>query len=197
MADRFKPCSVDECNGNAHYTARGAKSLCNKHYKRMQLHGDPLGGITGRGVIDGFLADLADGPHERECRRWPYGISRNGYGVVKVGGRSTYAHRYICEIVHGAPPTTEHQAAHVCGNRACVNPSHLEWKTASENALDKLTHGTHNRGERQWMSKLTEDQAREIIALKGIKTQRELAERFGVVQSTVSHIQRRKVWSWL
>lgn len=41
MAERFSACSVEGCNGNAHYTAQGKKGLCGKHYKKLRQHGDP------------------------------------------------------------------------------------------------------------------------------------------------------------
>lgn len=41
MANIFKACSVDGCNGNAGYTAGGKRDLCGKHYKKLRRHGDP------------------------------------------------------------------------------------------------------------------------------------------------------------
>ena len=42
-----------------------------------------------------------------------------------------------------------------------------------------LIHGTHSRGERSGMAKLTEVQARQILALKGTMSPREIAEKIG------------------
>lgn len=44
MADRFRPCSVENCNGNASPYAKGARGYCNAHYKRLLRHGSPTGG---------------------------------------------------------------------------------------------------------------------------------------------------------
>lgn len=44
MADGFKPCSVDGCNGNANHNARGRRGMCNAHYLRQMRHGDPAYG---------------------------------------------------------------------------------------------------------------------------------------------------------
>jgi hypothetical protein len=109
------------------------------------------------------------------------------------------ASRYVCEIVHGAPPSPTHEAAHNCGkgHLGCVNPHHLEWKTSKDNQADKLLHGTSNRGIRQGSCKITDVQAREILTLKGARTLKYLADKFNISPSTVRSIQERKTWAWL
>lgn len=73
----------------------------------------------------------------------------------------------------------------------------MSWKTRKENMADKITHGTHNRGERQYRAKLTEDKARQILALKGIMKQADIASLMGVRQDQISRIQSGKRWAWL
>jgi hypothetical protein len=110
-----------------------------------------------------------------------------------------YVHRLVCEYVNGAAPTPRHHAAHSCGNGhlGCVTPRHLSWKTPSENADDKLVHGTAQRGEKHAHAKLTENQVRIIRELKGTASQTTLAERFGVSPTTIGQIHNRRVWGWL
>ncbi|WP_164820644.1 HNH endonuclease [Sinorhizobium meliloti] len=143
-----------------------------------------------------FIEDVVIPHRGEECLLWPYGKVK-GYGKVRVDGKDTLANRYVCERTHGAPPKPEHQAAHSCGNRACVNPSHLGWKTQSENEGDKLVHGTHSRGDRSARAKLTECQAREVISLRGVKFQREIAATFGVTRAAISMIHRGINWGWI
>jgi hypothetical protein len=107
--------------------------------------------------------------------------------------------RRVCEETKGPPPTPAHEAAHSCGkgHLACVTKGHLSWKTHAENQTDKLIHGTDNRGQKHMMVKLTEDDVREIRALRGTMLQREIARQFGISQQSVGDIFRRATWGWL
>jgi hypothetical protein len=130
-----------------------------------------------------------------ECLIWPFSKNWNGYGHLKAFEQPTfYAHRVMCELAHGAPPTTSHVAAHSCGKgqQGCVNPRHLGWKSPAENQLDRRLHGT-NRRKTKWTrnGSLVSDEARaQICALKGVKNQREIAAMFGISYQHVSLIQR-------
>jgi len=121
-----------------------------------------------------------------DCLIWPFGKC-NGYGVFGYDNKVHYAHRYMCELVHGPCPGEEYEAAHECGrgHLGCVNPGHIKWKTRSENQIDRNLHGTQNRGR---FPRLTEKQAEEIRALKGKLPQRVIAERYNTSRSNVSLI---------
>ena len=69
-----------------------------------------------------------------DCLPWPFSFDvRVGRGRVLYEGECEWAHRVMCRLAKGEPPTPKHQAAHNCGNghRRCINPNRLEWKTNS------------------------------------------------------------------
>lgn len=186
-------CAVEDC-GKKHF----AKSFCANHYRRFRLYGSPyLTKCTPAGSTSAFFKSVVSPYRGEECLIWPYGGTTAGYGLVTLDGRKGYAHRFICEERNGPPPSGRYHAAHECGNNRCVNGSHLSWKTAKENELDKIIHGTHNRGERAGASKLTEADVRDILALRGVELQKDIAKRYGVIRQSISDIHRGKTWSWL
>jgi hypothetical protein len=136
------------------------------------------------------------------CWVGPWGTDRKGYGRVWIDGKAHRVHVLACEHHHGPKPSLDHQVAHApgeCNNPACFRPDHLRWATPTENAADKKIDGTESVGERHGLSKLTESQVVEIIAmLKGGKlNRREIGEMFGVSRWAVSQIACGRTWKHL
>lgn len=71
---------------------------------------------------------------QKECWGWLGARNKAGYGMCYDGNRVLGASRYIYQIVHGdiAPGLT---IDHLCFNKSCVNPWHLEAVTIKENVL--------------------------------------------------------------
>lgn len=69
-----------------------------------------------------------------DCWEWTASKCRLGYGQVKINYRHLLAHRVAYELVRG--PIPEGLCLdHLCRNRGCVNPSHLDPVTHRENVL--------------------------------------------------------------
>lgn len=70
------------------------------------------------------------------CCIWTGGLNKYGYGKVWVDEthRAVAAHRVIWEMVNGPIPA-EVECDHLCRNRACVNPRHIELVTTKTNIL--------------------------------------------------------------
>lgn len=68
------------------------------------------------------------------CWEWTGAVDLNGYGVVYGNGRMRKAHRVLYEKANGTVPHGL-ELDHLCRNRKCVNPDHLEPVTHRENIL--------------------------------------------------------------
>jgi DNA-binding transcriptional regulator YiaG len=138
-----------------------------------------------------WLLDHKDYPHDW-CLIWPFAReSRVGRGMMAVSGsKKVWAHRAMCELVHGPAPTDKPQAAHSCGNgdQGCVNPRHLSWASNSENQLQR--YRMHDRGPSNTTgskSRFTPTQIAEIRAKYGEFTQTKLAEMYGCSLGTIQY----------
>lgn len=68
------------------------------------------------------------------CWEWQGWTNDQGYGYITLDGRSVRAHRHFYEK-HVGPIPKDMVLDHLCRNRVCVNPKHLEQVTSRENTL--------------------------------------------------------------
>ncbi len=87
-------------------------------------------------IVARYVVDEGSG-----CWLWIGTKSRKGYGYIKTGGRSRSAHRMAYELMVGQVPAGL-ELDHLCCNRACVNPGHLEPVTHLENVRRALVRRT-------------------------------------------------------
>ncbi len=153
-------CSIDGC-----WQAVRARGWCNKHYLRWSRYGSTeinLRPELSMSVEQRFWIKVnKDGPIPvcrsdlGPCWVWTGKLStgaRGGYGHLRIGNSNPPAHRVAYELLVGPIPAGL-VIDHLCRNRACVNPAHLEPVTNRENLLRgvgapashaRKTHCIHN-----------------------------------------------------
>lgn len=109
--------------------------FCQMHYARWKKSGDPgpAGKLSDRSPSVRFAAKTVR--DENGCVVWIGGLGSGGYGKFYVDGAMVLAHRWAWENAHGRPVPKGLDLDHLCRNRACVNPDHLEPVTRRVNTL--------------------------------------------------------------
>jgi len=85
-------------------------------------------------MVDRFWAKI-DAWTTDGCWNWTASLNDSGYGVLHKPGKRggvVRAHRFAYELLIGLIPETL-VIDHLCRNRACVNPDHMEPVTIGEN----------------------------------------------------------------
>ncbi len=105
----------------------GTRGWCSMHQARWYKHGD-FHTVKVRGHNRGMTPDerfWSKVDAEGDCWEWTSTLV-SGYGSFFVGrGRRVLAHRHCYELLVGEIPKSL-QIDHLCRNRRCINPDHLE-----------------------------------------------------------------------
>lgn len=121
------------------------------------------------------------------------------YPTMSVDGKQWTMSRVAYELYVGPTENIIRRGVkaicHRCDNPLCVNPDHLFIGTYLENMADMKRKGRANvvRGAARAGAKLDDDKVRQI--LRDSRTQRLIAQDYGVDQSIISEVKSRKIWS--
>lgn len=129
----------------------------------------------------------------RACWLWT-GYLKNGYGVISAYDHPLYVHRVVFVVFRGQVPAGM-EICHRCDVKTCVRPKHLFAGTQADNMADMRAKGRgsappHFYGEAHPLTTISDADVVEIRRLRSSMsaTQRALAKRFGVSQSTIWRI---------
>lgn len=149
--------------------------------------------------------DIRD--NKEECWNWLACVYPTGYGSFYVCGKSVLAHRFSYQLSKG-DVQDKLQVQHICNNKMCCNPNHLELGNQSKNVRYVVDCGMWPKGENASRSILTEMQIREIY--KMYNEQRRLhpcfkqwqiivpiSQKYCINTRTVNAIINGKRWSYI
>jgi len=115
------------------------------------------------------------------CWNWIGFLDRNGYGICGRGvNNEKYAHRAVYRYFRGTIPKGM-TLDHLCRNRSCVNPDHLEPVTLKENVR------------RSPRTRLTPEIVKEILSSPlGLTV---LGKKYKVTKQAIYLVRKGLIWA--
>jgi hypothetical protein len=156
-------------------------------------------GLPGyRAGSDGTIwSEWTRGPKSRRTGVWKLlkgTRDRHGHLRYNLRGGMRSGHQLVLEAFVGpCPPGME-----CCHGNDIPDDNRIEnlrWGTPKSNGEDRVRNDRQVRGEKHGCAKLTEDEVREILALRGKLSQKEIAKRFGVSDTHVYDILNGRSWN--
>jgi hypothetical protein len=181
MTDRLCACGCGEpagvyasSNSQAGIRRGEPKRFIHGHHGRVQSYPN----ARSQRLLEQHDVDVATG-----CWIWRHvNQGDDGYGKVWIAGRKVGAHVAVYELLVGPVPEGL-QLDHLCRNRACVNPAHMEPVTHAENV---------RRGANATLTAAQADEIRRRRAAGERGT--DLAREYGVRPTTISMIHKGRTW---
>ncbi len=132
-------------------------------------------------MISELMQNVTKEPYT-DCWIW-LSTSFGGYGTVSIKNKSHWVHKYFYENLVGEVPKGM-ELDHLCKNRICCNPDHLEIVTPAQNS------------QRSKNTKLSWDKVDQIRRLYFIGQcgYKELAQKFQVAIPTIVAVITGRTW---
>lgn len=129
------------------------------------------------------------------CWLWQAAQDPNGYGRIRVDGKTRLAHRIAYFLIVGEEPP--HELLHECDTRACVRigPGHVVVGSHKENMAGASERDRIAQGEQHGRAKLTEKSVRLIRAdWEAGVSQAAISRAFSVSRVNINRIVHRYLW---
>lgn len=132
-------CAVEGC-GRKHQ----CRGYCAAHYSRVLKHGDPLADVPlkrmptadERDDIEARILAMCVTNDDNQCLEWTGYVMPSGYGTISWNSREWVVHRAMWTVQVGPIPDDDDWTIdHLCRNKRCVNVTHLEVVTRTENSM--------------------------------------------------------------
>lgn len=130
-------CTVSPCDRPSR-----SNGMCTMHLARLKRLGSPTATRVLRPEAGFTPADRFHTKYEKlddGCWEWRGSLNHAGYGQFNESRKKTRrAHRYSYELLVGPIPAGL-ELDHLCRNRACVNPAHLQPVVTYVNMIRSLS----------------------------------------------------------
>jgi hypothetical protein len=148
-------------------------------FSSIRRNGQKPGIINGKPLEPLTLVTMNTGYYIVNLHRERTQHTKHVHELVATAFIGKRRGRQVCRHLNGIPKD----------NRVC----NLSWGTYRENEQDKEIHGRTARGTNHGMSKLTEEDVREIRSIRNMK-QRDIAAIYGVHQYCIWAVISRVTW---
>lgn len=166
-------------------------------FNRRVVGSKPTGGTFCAQNLPDRVRDKIRTGVNGECWQWVGAIQSSGYGSLVIDGRHYLAHRYTYEVL-AEPIPDGLQIDHLCQNKRCCNPAHLEPVTAKENNARKFesqklrcVHGHPLVGENLRIKTLPNGQKRRVCRVCVIDICRKHRQAQGASRVHPKSLRRR------
>lgn len=149
-----------------------------------QVKGQPLRFVNGHNARKRTDWTEVPGPLSTPCWLWNGTVNGEGYGVLRVNYKQLKAHRWVWERMCGTLPGDGLVPDHLCRQRSCVNPGHIDWVSSATN---------RRRGAGVSITGYQALSARLMVATTTM-TRRDVAETAGITRGNLYNVIERVSW---
>ena len=150
--------------------------------------------------VDRFWSHV-DIREPNECWNWKLSPTPNGYGLYASGGKIYRTQRFA--YLHSNGLNTHKLTKHekittTCGNNLCCNPAHLKYNKMQDVWNKIKEDGTMTCGSKHAMSKMTEQDVRDIraryVSRSNVDGYAGIGKDYGVTPGCIRDIMIGKTW---